>query len=251
MLTEERHRQILAYLATSEIVTINELMSPLKASESTIRRDLQTLENQGLLIRIHGGAKRIHQLTFEADMTEKSKTHLDEKLSIAKYAASIIQPDDIVYLDAGTTTLAMIAFLPTDYRLKVVTNSVKHAALLIDRQIETIILGGQIKLSTNAILGSSPARQLERYRFNQSFIGINGIHLVAGYTTPDTEEGLLKRIGLKNSQHSYILADHSKFQQITFTQVATLSEAEIITDNCPTDLKKKLLQKTTLKEVNK
>jgi len=145
----------------------------------------------------------------------------------------------------------MIPFLPTNYRLKVVTNSVKHASLLIDRQIATVILGGQIKLTTNAVLGTSPANQLERYRFNQSFIGINGIHLVAGYTTPDTEEGLLKRIGLKNSQQSYILADHSKFQQITFTQVGTLAEACIITDYCPAELKKKLLQKTTLKEANK
>ena len=251
MLTEERHRRILSYLTSTEIVTINDLMTPLNASESTIRRDLQTLENQGLLVRIHGGAKRIHQLTFEAEMSEKIKTYLNEKQTIAKYAASLIRPDDIIYLDAGTTTLAMIPFLPTDYRLKVVTNSVKHASLLIDRQIPTVILGGQIKLTTNAVLGTSPANQLERYRFNQSFIGINGIHLVAGYTTPDTEEGLLKRIGFKNSQHSYILADHSKFQQITFTQVGTLAEACIITDYCPADLKKKFLQKTTLKEANK
>lgn len=71
MLTEERHRRILSYLTSTEIVTINDLMTPLNASESTIRRDLQTLENQGLLVRIHGGAKRIHQLAFEAEMSEK------------------------------------------------------------------------------------------------------------------------------------------------------------------------------------
>lgn len=249
MLTEERHQVILSCLDQNDIITITDLIDPLSASESTIRRDLQALEDQGLLIRIHGGAKRAQTLNFEANMDEKSHKQSGEKQQIAKYTASLIKPDDVLYLDAGTTTLRMIPFIPNDFRLKVVTNSVKHASLLVDNQIDTIILGGAIKLSTNATLGTSPMKQLQNYRFNRSFIGMNGIHLDAGYTTPDSEEAALKRIGILNSRQSYILADHSKFQQITFTKVASLDAAKIITDYCPKEFKQKFVSKTTIKEV--
>ena len=95
-------------------------------------------------------------------------------------------------MDAGTTTLEMIPFLSSISNVKVVTNSVKHAALLIDQGIETLILGGTIKISTNAVLGSGAGEQLRKLRFNRCFIGMNGAHVDAGFTTPDPEEAMIK-----------------------------------------------------------
>ncbi|WP_291292033.1 DeoR/GlpR family DNA-binding transcription regulator [Enterococcus sp.] len=250
MLTEERHQRILALLEESEIVKVSELIQQLQASESTIRRDLQELEGQNALVRIHGGAKKVQQLGFEPNMKEKTQKFQAEKQKIAQYAVSLIKNEEVIYLDAGTTTLEMIPFLSTISDLKVVTNSVKHASLLIDQGIETLILGGTIKISTNAVLGSGASEQLRKLRFNRCFIGMNGAHLEAGFTTPDPEEAMIKKIALENSQKAYVLVDHSKFQQTTFAQVSTIENAEIITDFCPKSYLAKFRSKTTVMEVS-
>ena len=176
MLTEERHQRILALLEETDIVKVSELIHQLQASESTIRRDLQELEAQGVLV--------------------------------------------------------------------------KHAALLIDQGIETLILGGTIKISTNAVLGSGASEQLRKLRFNRCFIGMNGAHVDAGFTTPDPEEAMIKKIAIENSQKAYVLLDHSKFQQTTFAQVAAIEDAEIITDFCPKNYAAKFRTQTTIMEVS-
>lgn len=249
MLTEERYQHILTHVEENDIVTITELMEPLEASESTIRRDLQHLENQGLLMRIHGGARKLARLNFEASMSEKQQRFHPEKVAIAKEAAKRIARNDVIYLDAGTTTIEMIPFIPFDFSVKVVTNSVKHAALLIDREIETIILGGSIKLATNATLGHTTIQQLQQFRFNKAFMGMNGIHSETGFTTPDPEEAVVKKIAMSQSQTAFVLSDHSKLQQTTFTHVAALEAAEIIVDYCSKEIYNKLQLQTKITEV--
>lgn len=154
---------------------------------------------------------------------------------IAKLAATQIKKDDVIYLDAGSSTLELIPLLPTGTPLKVVTNSVKHASQLIDLNIDTIILGGTIKLSTNATLGNTSLKQLQEFNFNKAFLGINGIDLNAGLTTPDPEEAILKKTALQQAEEGFILADHSKFNQISFAKVAALEAVTILTDYCPAE----------------
>lgn len=248
MLTEERQQAILRLLESEHIVKVTQLITLLNASESTIRRDLQELEKQHLLERIHGGAKKIQQFGFEADMRTKSQENTLAKQSIGSLAANLISSEDIIYLDAGTTTFELISHLDSSQHLKVVTNSVKHAAALIDRNINTIILGGEIKLPTNAAHGHATIEYLGQFRFNKVFLGMNGIDLTAGLTTPDPEEAILKRMAIQQSEVSYVLADHSKFGKVTFTQVAPVKSAIIVTDHCPEELKTSLQEVTIIKE---
>ncbi|MEA4830044.1 MAG: DeoR/GlpR family DNA-binding transcription regulator, partial [Enterococcus thailandicus] len=130
MLTEERRQKILDLLEQHKIVKSQDLVTLLDASESTIRRDLQELENEGFLERIHGGAKKEQLLGFEQAMSEKTLKNVQEKQQIARLAADLIESDDVIYLDAGSTTLEMIPFLQGK-NVTVVTNSVKHAANLV------------------------------------------------------------------------------------------------------------------------
>ncbi|MFV0561255.1 MAG: DeoR/GlpR family DNA-binding transcription regulator [Enterococcus sp.] len=250
MLTEERRQQILHLLDQHTIVKSQDLMSWLDASESTIRRDLQELENEGMLERIHGGAKKTQLLSFEASMNEKSAKNSQEKQSIAQLAVTHIDEDDVLYLDAGSTTLEMIPLLQGK-NLTVVTNSVRHAANLVDLAIPTIILGGKIKLSTNAVLGSTALEQLNTFRFNKAFMGMNGIHLDAGLTTPDPEEAAVKRLAIQHSEETFVLVDHSKFNQVSFTNVASIDSCTILTDSCPEEYFEDFRSKTTIKEANK
>lgn len=184
MLTEERRQKILDLLEQQKIVKSQDLVNLLNASESTIRRDLQELENSGFLERVHGGAKKEQLLNFEQNMSEKSLKNVHEKQQIAKSAAETINDEDVIYLDAGSTTLEMIPFLQGK-QITVVTNSVQHAANLVDLELATIILGGTIKLATNAVLGSNAIEQLKNFHFNKAFMGMNGAHLEQGFTTPD------------------------------------------------------------------
>lgn len=249
MLTEERKQKILALLEEDGIVKLHPLIALLDTSESTVRRDLQELEDAGLLERIHGGAKKLTALGFEPKMQDKEQLHASEKKMIARYAASLVKEGDVIYLDAGSSTLALIGELPQNLKIKVVTNSVKHAARLIDAQIETIIIGGTIKLSTNATFGSDSLQQLGQYQFNRAFLGTNGIDLTAGLTTPDPEEAILKRTAIENSGAAYVLADHTKFGQKSFVKVAPLGSTTIITDFCPAEELAAYQAQTTIKEV--
>lgn len=250
MLTEERHQAILRLLDQQSVVKSQELATLLNASESTIRRDLQELEDEKLLERIHGGAKRILNLGFEQDMTEKSSKNTHEKQLIAALAAQYIQNGDVIYLDAGSTTLEMLPFL-VGKDITVVTNSVHHAAKLGDLNIQTIILGGALKLSTKAITGSTGMDQLSHFRFNKVFMGMNGVHLEFGLTTPDPEEAALKRLAIAQAEEAYVLVDQTKLNKITFTKVTDLSDVTLLIDTCSPELLEEFQKKTIIEEAIK
>ena len=250
MLTEERHQTILHLLEQQSVVKSQELSTLLNASESTIRRDLQELENAELLERVHGGAKRILNLGFEQNMVEKSIKNTQKKQLIGRYAANLIHDGDVIYLDAGSTTVEIIPYL-IGKKITVVTNSVHHAAKLGDLNIATIILGGSLKLSTKAIIGSTSLEQLHHFRFSKVFLGMNGVHVDYGLTTPDPEEAALKNLAINQAEEIYVLVDQSKLNKITFTKVASLEHITILTDTCSAELLKKFEQITTIKEVTK
>ena len=231
MLTDERKQRILQLLEQHAIVKSQDLMLTLDVSESTIRRDLQELEDEGFLERIHGGAKKSQKLSFEQAMSEKTFKNVHEKKRIAALAVKEVNEGDIIYLDAGSTTLEMIPLLKNK-SISVVTNSVQHASKLVALQILTVILGGSIKLSTEAVLGSTSIQQLSQLRLNKVFMGMNGVHSSFGYSTPDSEEAALKKLAMQQAEEAFVLIDHTKFNKVTFTKVASIKEATILTDTC-------------------
>lgn len=247
MLTDERRKKIIELLDQYSIVKSQDLITMLDASESTIRRDLQDLENAGLLERVHGGARRPQYLEQEQAMTEKSFKNVQQKKAIAKLAAKYVTDGDVIYLDAGTTTLEMIPLLKGK-AITAVTNSVGLAARLVEHEINTIVLGGRIKLTTDAVIGTQAMEQLTNYRFNKAFMGMNGVHVEHGFTTPDTEEASLKRLAMEHAHEVFILVDYSKFNQVSFTRVASLDAATILTDKCPLNVYDKIKELTTIKE---
>lgn len=232
MLTEERHAFIISQLDKKNTLTVQELVEELNHSESTIRRDLTTLEDQNMLVRIHGGATKKRQPVDEPTMDEKTVKYIQEKERISRLAASLIADFEVIYLDAGTTTYAMIPYLEGK-NITVVTNGVPHAALLTDHNIETILVGGKIKQRTKAIIGSVAERQLDEFNFTKAYLGMNGVDIDQGYTTPDIEEAAIKRKAVKQSNQSYVLADRSKLGEISFVKVADIDDCTVITTSLP------------------
>ncbi|MDL4841233.1 DeoR/GlpR family DNA-binding transcription regulator [Aquibacillus rhizosphaerae] len=248
MLTAERHQVILQLLDEKEIVRIQELVEQLNSSESTIRRDLSQLEKKNKLKRVHGGASLLQQKRDEPSILEKSTKNLTEKEVIAKYAANLIQDGDCIFLDAGTTTYQMIKYI-TAKDLTVVTNGLNHLEPLLEKNIQTYLLGGFAKPRTGALIGQIAVDSLRKFRFDKTFLGVNGVHLTYGLTTPDPEEAALKSLALELGQKVYVLADHTKFHEVTFTQIGELDDAIIITDEKDPDIVSEYRSKTVIEVV--
>ncbi|SPC38581.1 DeoR/GlpR family DNA-binding transcription regulator [Latilactobacillus fuchuensis] len=249
MLTEERQQLIIELLKQQEVVKMKALCQLLKTSESTVRRDLQLLEEQGLLIRIHGGAKRINTLQEELGQIEKTSKNVHEKTGIAQLAASKIKTGCVIYLDAGTTTQAIIPYLTPAMNLTVVTNGVDTASLLADHQIQTFLLGGRVKNKTKAMVGAAALEALLQFQFNQAILGTNGIDLAAGLTTPDLEEATLKRFAIQQANQTLVLADHTKFEAVSFSKFAQLEQVQLITDQLPATIRQRYQQQANIQEV--
>jgi DeoR family fructose operon transcriptional repressor len=181
-------------------------------------------------------------------MVEKSTKFLQEKKQIAQYAASLVEEGDSIYLDAGSTVFEMISSLQVK-DIVVVTNGLMHLPQLLERNIETYVIGGYAKPKTNAIIGRGALASLEQYRFDKCFLGVNGIHPHSGYTTPDQEEAMIKQKAMTLSRESFVLADDSKFSEITFAKIADLHEATIITNTIDEDHKRQYTSKTSIKVV--
>lgn len=230
MLTEERLQEILKLLGEKGSVSTQELMAALDISESTVRRDLTTLDEQGRLLKVRGGAlvREDTYSTAEATMSQKKTLHLEEKKAIARYAASLLEADDFVFLDAGSTTELMIDYM-TERDVTFVTNAVSHAKKLSEKGYITYILGGEFKATTEAIVGDEVIESLQKYNFTKGFWGTNGINRKVGFSTPDVKEAMVKKISMQHCAERYVLGDPSKFSQISCVKFADFVNAVIIT----------------------
>ena len=247
MMFEERAAKILEVVDSRTTVNIADLAEIVGTSESTIRRDITELDQMGKLKRVRGGATRKSNpvITGEYDVQLKSGIHADLKSQIAKYAATTIHSDDLVYIDAGTTTLMMIPFIHAPGAV-FVTNGFSHAKALTQKGYVVYITGGRFKLTTEAMVGYDAVRSIEKYNFTKCYMGTNGIDEKRGFTTPDVDEALIKEAAMEHAYISYVLADSSKFRKVSSVTFSKISDACIITDSVPDEHYKKL---TVIKSV--
>ena len=248
MLTQERRDLIVSYINDNNAVTVAELMKKFDASAATIRRDLSVLHDEKKILKVFGGATSIISgdvTTFEPSVSVKASLNKDEKDAISRYAASLIYDDDFVYIDSGTTTLEMIKYIENT-KAKYITNGIVHAKKLLEKGLSTMIIGGRCKASTEAIIGPDCIEGISKYHFTKAFMGTNGISIPAGYTTPDVDEALVKQEAVKHAYISYVLADHTKFGQVSSVTFADISNCCIITDKEPS---KNYSSKTIVKVV--
>ena len=234
MLTENRLSKIESIVNQNGSVAISDLMGALDTSESTIRRDLSVLDSQKRLIRVRGGAVALNQGygTRDDDVGFRKTQYAIEKEQIGEYAASFITDDDFVFLDAGTTTEALIPYIKSK-KAAFVTNALSHAMKLSARGITVYILGGAFKNTTEAIVGEETVASLRKFNFTKGFFGVNGITTEQGYTTPEIRESMVKQYAFKKSARRFVLADHSKFGAVAAITFGAFDHATVITDQTP------------------
>ena len=248
MLAEERFSLILKQLERQRTVTVQELCEALNTSESTVRRDLTELDRLGKLNKVHGGATLPDSrfLADEPTMAAKETLAVAQKRSIAQTAAGLIQADDFVFIDAGSTTLELVHALEGDaLKAGYVTNGVAHARALARKGCRVYLPGGLLRPQTEAIVGAPALASLQQYRFTKAFMGANGVALEAGFTTPDPEEAAVKAAAVHRAREAWFLVDDAKFSKIYPAVIADLQSGAILTNRCPNP---KYKQYTLVKE---
>lgn len=211
-----RKEQILNLLTARGYTNVTDLASRFNVTTETIRRDLNELEQENLVKRIHGGAIASAKRSPELEYQNRGHFLMEEKKSIAHCAADLINDGDTVIILSGTTTLAMAEFLLQKKNLTVITNSVLLCAELASTQdIELYIIGGKVRNGNYSISGPIAMENLTVFNPDKVVIGIGGISAEKGLTDHRLDETLLTRNCLKTAGITIGVADHSKFGTIT------------------------------------
>lgn len=231
MITEARRKKILELIEREGIVNLQQLTDTFDVSIYTIRRDLTALEKKGLLKKTHGGAIKIEKSKWIPSMEEEKNIALDEKKMIALKAAQLIDDGDTIMLLGSMISLLMIPILK-DKNITVVTNSLDVAKeFSAIPNIETILIGGQVKNYKGNILGSRAISDVNNYHFDKAFIPCAGIKADAGVSTPTIDSSDFLRTVIACSRQSIVVADYRKIGRITFAKACPISKIDmLITD---------------------
>lgn len=233
MLKEERYSVILDLINKKGILKVSDITDVIDVTEVTVRRDLQDLDQRGLLKRIHGGAQSTHPIKLEKELShiEKKNLNLDSKIHIAKKIATTICDGDSLFLGPGTTIELVHDYLNVN-NVKIVTNSIHvFNGFIDDSRYELILIGGSYRNKTGAFVGSIANDILSRINIDKAFIGVNAINDNT-ITNSNEDEGMIQTTILNNALEKYIVADSSKLNKRDFYQFYTLDKVTaIITDN--------------------
>ncbi len=240
MLARLRRARILEELRAKGGTRLAELSEALSVSEMTVRRDLDALQKEGLIERVHGGAVLAQLGSDEPGFEEKSLRQRDEKAAIAERAVEMVKPGLAVALSAGTTTWALARRLSAFDGLTVVTNSMnvwgefqRTAGQRTGGQRATVILtGGEFRTPSYALVGPTADAAIRSLYFDLLFLGVHGLDPVAGLTTPNIPEAETNRAFISRCRRLVVVADHSKWRTTALCTMAGLSDVDtVVTDD--------------------
>ncbi len=232
MYATERQQEILSRARQDGRAEVRELAVQLGVTPETVRRDLTALERRGLVQRVHGGAIPVERLSFEPAVDERVQVMAAEKERIATAALDELPDGGSIILDAGTTTIRLAELLH-GRELTVVTHSLPIASALAGRPGITLhLLGGTIRGTTLAAVGAWTQRDVADVYADVAFLGINGLTVNQGLTTPDLAEAGVKQAIVAAARRTVVLADRTKIGRSDLARVAPLSAVDtLITDS--------------------
>jgi DeoR family transcriptional regulator, fructose operon transcriptional repressor len=233
MLPSQRRQAILAAVRAEDAASADALARQFDVSVETIRRDLRALHSEGLLERVYGGATRPSGRSDEGSFSTRSTRNIEFKRAIAALAASVVEPDDTIVIDIGTTALEVARALPPTFRGRVLTNSVPAAMALADRAgLDVLLCGGQMRSGDGACSGAHAEAFFDEFYADKAFLGSGGVHPVAGLTDYYPPEVVVRRTIIAHAAASYVLADSSKLGMIAVHRVCALDAVTaVVTDD--------------------
>ena len=249
MIAEERRKKILELINQEGSVRVADLSELFSISEVTIRADLADMEHKGLLTRVHGGAVSSYKPYYSMSLNQRMSTNERQKEIIAKKIAEMIDDNDTIMLNSGTTTLLVFRAIPQHLTLNIVTNSISIALEgNSNPNFNIILLGGQVNSKYQFTYGDAAIRQLKSYHADKLILSVDGIDTEHGFSTYYDKEAEIDRTMLEQASVNIVAADRSKFNRCAFTKVSDLSVADyLVTDASVPDKLKAKLSKSSIK----
>jgi DeoR/GlpR family transcriptional regulator of sugar metabolism len=241
-LSIERRMEIVKIINMHKSATVAEIVEWIGASPATVRRDLARLDEQGLIVRIHGGATAIDyssQALVRGSVPsyeQRLNEYMEEKRSIGQCAACYIHDGETIILDASTTNHYVLPFLAKKRDLTIITNSLYISNELMtigeaNPSLTVICSGGTLYRRSHSFIGMVAEQALSQFYVDKAFIGLRGISVHHGLTSPFPEEIPIKRQMIKCAKEVFILADHTKFNVTSASLIAPLNIVHtLITD---------------------
>jgi DeoR/GlpR family transcriptional regulator of sugar metabolism len=232
LIPAQRRERIQEYLAIHQIVRTADLCSMLESSEATVRRDLEWMEEEGILERTHGGAILNQRMTFEPEYLQRAQKNPEEKRSIGVLAASLIEEGDIVFTNSGTTTTQVIRHIRRDAGISVFTNNLNAALEVGESGFHLYLVGGEFQSRSNSLAGRFANENLRQVYANKAIFGVDGISLKHGCTVPSNAEAEVVKLMIERTLGQIIVvADHSKWGVVSNFLIATIDEVDkLVTD---------------------
>lgn len=240
LLAEQRRAMILDEVRRRGGVRVNELTRKLGVSDMTVRRDLDALARQGAVEKVHGGAVPVAEAsTHEPGFEAKSGLELTAKEDIARAAAELVSPGTAIALSGGTTTYALAHRLLDVPELTVVTNSVRvadvfHASQRSSGQRQgaaTVVLTGGVRTPSDSLVGPVADQAIAALHFDVLFLGVHGISVEAGLSTPNLAEAETNRRLVQSARRVVVVADHTKWGTVGLSSFASLEQVDtLVTD---------------------
>jgi DeoR family transcriptional regulator, aga operon transcriptional repressor len=246
MLNEERRRAILESVNRDGRALVGELARHFDTSEVTIRKDLELLHSHGLLHRTHGGALPSRETALsDPTLREKERLHRKEKHRIAQAAGEMTREGQVVVLDSGSTTTAIARALRRFHNLTVITNSVNIAAELAGTHVEVVLTGGTLRKNSFSLVGPIAEDTLRRLNADILFLGVDGLDVHFGLSTPNLLEAKVNRVMVEVSRTVVAVCDASKFGRRSLSLIVPPSAVHrVITDRAAPKSDVRKLQKT-------
>jgi len=238
VLARQRQEAILREVDRSGGARVSDLVDILGVSDMTVRRDLETLAANGLVVKVHGGATAVvGRSADEPGFHVKSEMNPVQKSAIARVAAGLVSPGASIAISAGTTTYAVAHQLLNVPNLTVVTNSPRVAELLHNPQRDdlTVVLTGGVRTPSDALAGPVADATLRTMHVDTLILGVHGIDEVAGLTTPNLIEAATNRALIATARRVIVVADHSKWGIIGLSTIATLDQVDVLVTDAELD----------------
>jgi DeoR/GlpR family transcriptional regulator of sugar metabolism len=232
LIPAQRRERIQEYLVTHKIVRMDDLYALLDTSEATVRRDLEWMEHEGIVERTHGGAILSQRLTLEPEYLNRAQKHPEEKRLIGEAAAGLIEDDDVVFINSGTTTTQVIRYIRKDAGITVFSNNVYAALEVGEAGFKHYLIGGEFQPHSNSVAGRFGIENLRQVYADKVILGVDGVSLKHGCTVPsDAEAEIVRQMIERTRGQIIIVADHSKWGVVSNFQIATIDEiSKFVTD---------------------
>jgi DeoR family fructose operon transcriptional repressor len=231
---EERRQKIMELLRQNAKLLVPDLCSYFDISPATIRNDLNELSQKGLLKRTHGGAIGLDKASYEPNSYQKSVEHVAEKSAIGKAAAELVDDNDCIVLDTGTTAMEAAKYLCVKKNLTIILNDIEIARYLEDNSdAKIIVAAGSLRRGFHCCVGNSAVEHIKKFNVDKAFIAANGINAMAGcVSTPDINQADVKKAMIGIASEISLIADSSKLRNSSLVNFAQLSSIDrLITDS--------------------